>query len=51
MPLNQSESDIVSLYIDDQRTIYLRDEWRGKTPADLSILVHETPSEYRTTQI
>jgi hypothetical protein len=41
MPLNQSESDIVSLYNDDQRTIYLRDEWTGKTPADLSILVHE----------
>src|SRR5258708_35045684 len=41
MLLNQSESDIVSLYNNDQRTIYLRDEWTGKTPADLSILVHE----------
>ena len=41
MPLNQSESNIVSLYNDDQRAIYLLEEWTGKTPAELSILVHE----------
>jgi hypothetical protein len=39
--LNQSGSEIVSLYIDNQPTIYLRDGWTGKTPAELSILVHE----------
>jgi hypothetical protein len=41
MLLNQSGSEIVSLYNDNQPTIYLRDGWTGKTPAELSILVHE----------
>ena len=33
--------DIVSVYLDDTRTIYLPDGWTGRTPAELSILVHE----------
>ena len=41
MVLNQSESDIVSLYHNKSKTIYLRDGWKGKTPAELSVLVHE----------
>jgi hypothetical protein len=34
-------SDIVSLYSNESKTIYLMDGWTGKTPAELSILVHE----------
>jgi Domain of unknown function (DUF6647) len=41
MVLNQSESEIVSLYNTESKTILLRDGWTGKTPAELSILVHE----------
>jgi hypothetical protein len=33
--------DIVSLYSNESKTIYLKDGWTGKTPAELSILVHE----------
>ena len=31
----------VALYDAEKRTIYLADTWTGKTPADLSVLVHE----------
>ena len=41
MVLNQSEFEIVSLYNTKSKTIFLRDGWTGKTPAELSILVHE----------
>jgi hypothetical protein len=34
-------SDTVALYNDDTRTIYLPDGWAGRTPAELSVLVHE----------
>src|SRR5262249_10986797 len=37
----ETESDIVSLYNKDSKTIYLPEGWGGKTPAELSILVHE----------
>jgi hypothetical protein len=41
-PLNQSGSvDIVALYHDASETIYLPESWSGRTPAELSILVHE----------
>ena len=33
--------DIVSLYSNEAKTIYLMDGWTGTTPAELSILVHE----------
>ena len=33
--------DIVSLYSNESKTIFLLDGWTGKTPAELSILVHE----------
>jgi hypothetical protein len=41
MVLNQPASDIVSLYHNELKTIYLLEGWRGKTPAESSILVHE----------
>jgi uncharacterized protein DUF6647 len=33
--------DVVAVYNDQTRTIYLSDKWAGRTPAELSILVHE----------
>lgn len=33
--------DVVAVYHDRRRTIYLSAEWSGKTPAELSVLVHE----------
>jgi uncharacterized protein DUF6647 len=41
MVLNQSEPDVVSLYSNETKTIYLLDGWQGKTPGELSMLVHE----------
>jgi hypothetical protein len=38
---SELSSDIVSLYSNEAKTIYLRDGWTGRTPAELSILVHE----------
>jgi len=32
---------VVAVYDDDGRTIYLSDSWTGSTPAELSVLVHE----------
>jgi hypothetical protein len=32
---------VYSLYDNETKTIYLRPEWTGRTPADLSLLVHE----------
>lgn len=34
--------EIVALYDDRARTIYLNGDWSGRTPAEISILVHET---------
>ncbi len=36
-----SEPDIVAIYDDDRRMIYLSNDWPGSTPAGLSVLVHE----------
>ena len=38
---SEVSSDIVSLYSNESRTIFLLNGWEGKTPAELSILVHE----------
>ena len=35
------EQSTVAIYIDAEKTIYLPDEWSGRTPAELSVLVHE----------
>jgi hypothetical protein len=40
-PTAEGSSDIVSFYSMESKTIYLADGWTGKTPAGLSILVHE----------
>jgi hypothetical protein len=31
----------VAIYVDDQRTVYLLDDFKGRTAADLSVVVHE----------
>jgi hypothetical protein len=35
------QPDIVALYDDELRTIYLHSDWRGHTAGELSIVVHE----------
>jgi len=37
----EKRRDVVALYDDQTRTIYLSDKWAGTTPAELSVLVHE----------
>jgi Domain of unknown function (DUF6647) len=36
-----STDDTLAIYADDSQTIYLAEGWSGRTPADLSVLVHE----------
>ena len=36
-----TEREVVALYNDDTKTVYLPDGWTGHTPAELSVLVHE----------
>ncbi|MBI4273252.1 MAG: hypothetical protein HY659_00940, partial [Rhizobiales bacterium] len=33
--------DVFAIYDDLSRTIYLPENWAGKTPAEVSVLVHE----------
>lgn len=33
--------DVYALYDDSKRVIYLHENWKGSTPADVSLLVHE----------
>jgi len=33
--------EVVAVYHDKRRTIYLPEHWTGRTPAELSVLVHE----------
>lgn len=33
--------DVVAAYVEGSRTIYLSEDWTGRTPAELSVLVHE----------
>ena len=37
----EKRRDVVALYNDQTKTIYLSDKWAGSTPAELSVLVHE----------
>ena len=39
--LQPGQRETLSIYNNDTKTIYLRSDWTGRTPADLSILVHE----------
>ena len=36
-----SQREVAALYDDRSRTIYLPEGWTGKTPAEVSVLVHE----------
>lgn len=36
-----AQRNVVALYDDESRTLYLPEGWTGKTPAEVSILVHE----------
>jgi hypothetical protein len=36
-----ASGDIVSIYDDNARAIYLPEDWKGRSPAELSVLVHE----------
>lgn len=40
-PQSGPVDDVVALYVDENRTIYLPQNWTGDTPGELSILVHE----------
>jgi hypothetical protein len=33
--------DVVAAYDDSRRTIYLGEDWSGRSPGDISVLVHE----------
>ena len=35
------EQATVAVYVDGEKTIYLPNEWSGRSPAELSVLVHE----------
>lgn len=38
---NEKMRDVVAIYNDRTNTIHLSDKWAGRTPAELSVLVHE----------
>jgi len=38
---HDAAQDTVAVYDDAARVIYLREDWTGATPAELSVLVHE----------
>jgi hypothetical protein len=40
-PAGVSGQDLVAVYDDTRRTIYLPEGWTGETPAEVSVLVHE----------
>ena len=40
-PGQPGATEIISIYNATQRTIYLPPDWKGGTPAELSVLVHE----------
>lgn len=39
--LGTYQREVLAVYDDSKRTIFLPDTWMGKTPAEMSILVHE----------
>jgi hypothetical protein len=41
VPDQPGQREVVSTYDDAKTTIYMREDWTGRTPAELSILVHE----------
>jgi hypothetical protein len=45
----QTPRQIVAIYNDHRRTIYLPENWTGTTPAELSVLVHEMAHHLQNT--
>ena len=41
IPAAAAQRTTVAIYIDGEQTIYLPEGWTGRTPAELSVLVHE----------
>jgi hypothetical protein len=41
MPRAAPQQMTVAAYVDAEKTVYLPDEWSGRSPAELSVLVHE----------
>ena len=41
LPRAALERTTVAVYLDAEKTVYLPDEWSGRSPAELSVLVHE----------
>jgi hypothetical protein len=41
LPARPDQRDVIAVYEDRSRTIVLPHTWTGKSPADVSILVHE----------
>jgi len=41
IPRAALEQTTVAVYVDAEKTIYLPEEWSGRSPAELSVLVHE----------
>lgn len=37
----EGQNQVVAVYVDRTRTIFLRQDWSSRTPAGLSVLVHE----------
>ncbi len=35
------QREVVAVYVTEAKTIYLREDWTGRTPAEISVLVHE----------
>jgi len=48
--LDEAKADTLAIYRADTQTIYLREDWTGKTPGELSILVHEIVHHLQTVQ-
>jgi hypothetical protein len=55
---SRSHENLIAVYDDEMKTIYLPENWTGNTPAELSLLVHEmvhhlqnaTPAKYECPQ-
>jgi len=41
VPVQPGQREVVSVYDDAKKTIYLPQDWAADTPAELSVLVHE----------
>jgi Zn-dependent membrane protease YugP len=55
---SRHHDNLIAVYDDEMKTIYLPENWTGNTPAELSVLVHEmvhhlqsaTPTRYECPQ-